>query len=229
MTRSARPSATKPVPGTPTPPVRVLVFARDPVPGQVKTRLIPELGAAGACALYRLLLDHVVNEARRAEVGAVELWWDRAPSAAARSRWNPDGPLRIQAGADLGARMDAALTATLAAGALPILVGSDLPGLTLQHCRDAARALRAGADAVLAPALDGGYGLVGLARPWPRGFEAMPWGTDRIMALTRQRAVAGGLQLKELAPVWDVDDAADLARLDAAPDFRDWRRRVTAA
>lgn len=208
--------------------VRVLVFARDPQPGRVKTRLVPELGAEGACALYRMLLDHVLGTVRRADVGVVELWWDQAPSAAAQQRWNPDAPVRVQADGDLGARMRGALESTLAAGALPILVGSDLPGLTMEHCRDAAAALREGADAVFSPALDGGYGLVGLGRPWPQGFDAMPWGTDAVMAATRARAAADGLRIRELAPVWDVDDAADLARLDHTPGFADWRGRLTA-
>lgn len=210
-------------------PVRILVFARVPEPGRVKTRLIPALGAEGACALYRMLLDHALSEAQAADIGAVELWWDRAPPSLVRDRWNTDAPARVQEGADLGARMHTALESTLAANAVPILVGSDLPGLTRQHCRDAAAALRAGADAVFAPALDGGYGLVGLTHPWPQGFDAIPWGTDQVMTRTRARAAADDLAVRELAPLWDVDDGTDLARLDAMPGFANWRQHLTPA
>jgi rSAM/selenodomain-associated transferase 1 len=205
-------------------PVRILVFARDPVPGRVKTRLIPELGARGACALYLELLDLVLARVGAADVQRVELWSDRAPVGDALARRSPGVPVRIQEGVDLGARMAHALEATLADGALPILVGSDLPGLTAQHCRQAAACLRGGKHAVFAPAEDGGYGLVGLARPWARAFEGIPWGGPEVMAQTRARAAADGIELVELASVWDIDDPEDLPRLDALPEFPDWRR-----
>ncbi|HSG89651.1 MAG TPA: TIGR04282 family arsenosugar biosynthesis glycosyltransferase [Pseudomonadales bacterium] len=208
-------------------PVRILVFARDPVPGRVKTRLIPELGAQGACALYLMLLDAVLAEVRGADAQVVELWADRVPASPALPGRSPDLPVRVQEGRDLGARMAHALETTLADGALPILVGSDLPGLTAAHCRQAAACLRAGADAVFAPAEDGGYGLVGLSRPWAGAFDAMPWGGPEVMARTRARAVRDRVDLVALEPVWDVDEPADLPRLDALPRFRDWRRRST--
>lgn len=200
-------------------PVRVQVFARDPEPGRTKTRLIPVLGAEGACRCYLCLLDATLASVRGAGFEALELWSDRPPrSTALAERADALGAtLRVQSGADLGARMAAALEDALAAGTRPVLVGSDLPGLTPEHLRDAAAALEGGADAVFAPAEDGGYGLVGLARPWPELFRDVPWGTDAVMAETRARAAGGALV--ELAPLWDIDEPEDLARLAERPGF----------
>ncbi|MEE4302315.1 MAG: TIGR04282 family arsenosugar biosynthesis glycosyltransferase [Pseudomonadales bacterium] len=200
-------------------PVRVQVFARDPAPGRTKTRLIPALGAEGACRCYLCLLDATLACVRSAGFETLELWSDRPPEGPAlRARADALGAaLHVQAGDDLGARMAAALEHALAAGALPVLVGSDLPGLTPVHLRAAAAALEGGAEAVFAPAEDGGYGLVGLARPWPELFEGVPWGTDAVMAETRARAAGRGLV--ELEPLWDVDEPADLARLAGRPGF----------
>jgi rSAM/selenodomain-associated transferase 1 len=201
--------------------VRLLVFAREPEPGRVKTRLIPALGAQGAATLYAALLDRVLSVAAASAVGALELWADRAPAGAGlRARSEALGiELRVQSGGDIGVRMDDALTRVLAEGACPVLVGSDLPGLTVEHFRSAAAAFEAGAEAVFAPADDGGYGLVGLARPRPSLFAAMRWSTADVMAETARRLDANAVPWRRIAPVWDVDDPADLPRLATLPDF----------
>lgn len=200
-------------------PVRVQVFARDPEPGRTKTRLVPALGAEGACRCYLCLLDATLASVRSAGLESFELWSDRPPQAAALGeRASALGArLRVQEGADLGVRMARALEDALAEDALPLLVGSDLPGLTAAHLHAAAAALHDGAEAVFAPAEDGGYGLVGLTRPWPELFRDIPWGTDAVMAATRARAA--GRRLVELEPLWDVDEPADLARLEGRPGF----------
>jgi hypothetical protein len=94
-----------------------------------------------------------------------------------------------------------------------VLIGADCPSLAPQDLRDAACALAEGADAVIAPAEDGGYGLVAARRPLPVLFRDMPWSTPWIASLTRERAAAAGLRLAELRPVWDVDTPADYHRL----------------
>jgi rSAM/selenodomain-associated transferase 1 len=204
-------------------PVRVQVFARDPEPGRTKTRLIPALGADGACRCYLCLLDATLACVAAAAPDELELWSDRPPrSPLLRARARARGArVRVQAGADLGERMAGALEDALAAGALPLLVGSDLPGLRPAHLRAGAAALRAGADAVFAPAEDGGYGLVGLSRPWRALFRDVPWGTDAVMAVARARAAGG--RLVELDPLWDLDEPADLERVAGLPGFEDCR------
>ncbi|MEE2890514.1 MAG: TIGR04282 family arsenosugar biosynthesis glycosyltransferase [Pseudomonadota bacterium] len=193
--------------------VRVQVFARDPVPGQTKTRLIPALGAAGACDCYRCLLGAMLERVHEAGVGEIELWADQPPTTdeLAGLADGVGASLRVQRGKDLGARMAHALEDALADGALPVLVGSDVMGLQSRHVQDAAARLRGGAVAVFAPAEDGGYGLVGLSAPWRALFEDVPWGTSEVLAITRKRTIGRGVAW--LDAVWDVDGPADLARL----------------
>jgi rSAM/selenodomain-associated transferase 1 len=206
-------------------PLRVQVYARDPEPGRTKTRLVPALGAEGACRCYLCLLDTTLSRVAAAAPDEIELWADREPrqdELRVRAR-ALSARLRVQAGAELGDRMAASLEDGLADGVLPVLVGSDLPGLTAAHLLDAAAALRDGADAVFAPAEDGGYGLVGLSRPAPELFRDVPWGTAEVMTVTRRRGA--GLRVVELAPVWDVDNPGDLPRLEGRAGFEACRPR----
>lgn len=211
-----------------TTPVHVLVFGRSPVAGRAKTRLIPALGAAAAARIYGLLLRHALATAMAARLDAVELWVDGEPVAEEVHAIASDAgaAVRLQQGVDLGARMHHALTTILAAGALPLLMGSDVPALTPAMLRQGAAWLQAGKDLVVAPAEDGGYGLIGISRPLPELFQAMSWGGPQVWAETRLRSESLGLSLGELDTVWDVDVPEDLDRLDALPALRDWRRRI---
>jgi len=102
----------------------------------------------------------------------------------------------------------------LAAFAGPTLViGTDCPALTSGHLRTAAEALRQ-ADVVLIPAADGGYGLIGARKAHPELFDDIVWSTDTVLAETRRRVAARGLKAIALAPLWDVDTEADLARME---------------
>src|SRR5260370_344736 len=127
--------------------------------------------------------------------------WQRFPIKLAR-----------QPGGDLGARMHAALDAACPA----IVIGTDCPTLEPKHLRGSADALRDGADAVVIPAEDGGYVLIGLRQPRPGLFADMPWGTATVMAETPRRAAQLVLAVRELAPPWDLDVADDLERLREA-------------
>jgi glycosyltransferase A (GT-A) superfamily protein (DUF2064 family) len=175
---------------------RVLVFAREARPGRVKTRLIPLLGAHGAARLHARLVTRALATARAARLGEVQLW-----------------STRRQRGADLGARMHHAFERSLRRAPRVILMGADAPALRPAHLRVAARWLAGGADAVFAPAEDGGYALVALRRVSPRLFEGIEWGGPRVMARTRARLAALGWRWRELPEVWDVDRPEDVARL----------------
>lgn len=175
---------------------RVLVFAREPRAGRVKTRLIPLLGAEGAARLHARLLRRALATARAARLGGVELWG-----------------LRRQRGADLGLRMEHALRRALRRAPRVVLMGADAPALRPAHLRRAARWLAGGADAVLAPAEDGGYALIALRRVSPRLFQGIGWGGPQVMAQTRARLGALGWRARELPEVWDVDRPEDVARL----------------
>lgn len=193
----------------------VVVFARAPVPGAVKTRLIPALGAEGAAALSRVLTLRSIEAALAAGIGRVELWC--APDAshpffAECARRYPI-LLATQGEGDLGARMLGAFSALLAANARVLLIGSDIPPLTPQYLRDADAALEAGADAVFGPAEDGGYVLIGLLRVAPELFDGIAWGGDEVWRRTRDRLEALAWRYRTLPALWDVDRPQDLSRL----------------
>ncbi|MBE0627616.1 MAG: TIGR04282 family arsenosugar biosynthesis glycosyltransferase [Burkholderiales bacterium] len=193
-----------------------MVFAKAPTPGRVKTRLIPALGAKGAAALQRRLIERTLGTAEEARPGTLELWCAPGPDdpffAACALRHGIS--LRTQCDGDLGVRMALALESALAAGSPGILIGCDCPAFTAAYLREAAAALADGNDAVLGPAEDGGYVLIGLARPAPAQFFAgMPWGTAAVMQETRVRLMRGNMRWRELAPLWDLDRPEDLQRL----------------
>jgi rSAM/selenodomain-associated transferase 1 len=143
----------------------LIVFAKAPVAGRAKTRLIPALGAEGAAALAARLLDHALQQAADAGLDSLELCvapdatHPRLQAAAARH----GAALTLQGEGDLGARMQRALSRRLALHERVLLIGTDAPSLDANVLRAAAAAL-GGHDAVFVPALDGGYALVGLAR-----------------------------------------------------------------
>jgi rSAM/selenodomain-associated transferase 2/rSAM/selenodomain-associated transferase 1 len=197
------------------PPV-LLVFAKAPIAGAVKTRLVPTIGEQAAAAVHEELVERTLTTAiaaRRAGVVVdVEMWCapDAAHPAFLRWRERYGVALRTQSGADLGARMRHALDAALRAGRAAILVGCDCPVLDVDTLAQAVRAL-ADHDAVVAPAEDGGYVLIGLARTVD-AFSGIEWGKPGVMAATRARLAALRATWRELPLLWDVDEARDLSR-----------------
>jgi len=200
--------------------VSIAILAKAPVPGSVKTRLIPTIGAHAAAVLQERLTERVVATALAANVGPVTLWCapDSTHSAFLKLVTRSRITLRPQPEGDLGARM---LAATAAAGGPVLVVGTDCPALTDVHLRSAASALREGADIILIPAEDGGYVLIGLRSAQPTVFSGIPWGTNTVLAETRSRVIASQLVLAERPPLWDVDTETDLARLEREyPELR---------
>lgn len=199
---------------------RLAIFARAPVPGRAKTRLIPALGPEGAARLHAWLVERTVEMAAGCPCEAVTLWCtpDTEHPLFQRLHALHAVELRVQRGGDLGERMHATLEAELEEGAA-ILIGTDCPGLTAEIVSRAAETLHAGDDAVFVPALDGGYALVGVGRRERRRhlFEGVPWGTAEVMAETRARLRALGWRWRELEPLGDVDRPEDLVRLLTPP------------
>jgi rSAM/selenodomain-associated transferase 1 len=191
-----------------------LVFAKAPRAGEVKTRLIPLLGAGGAAALHRQLVHRTLATACDAGLSAVEL--HAAPDVhdddlrACALRFGV--ALLPQRGADLGERLRHAFDDGLARHGRVLVIGTDCPVLTAQHLRDAAAALEHGNDAVLIPAEDGGYALIGLTRCDDRLFEDVPWGGDQVLAVTRERLRALKWRWQELETLWDIDRPEDYRR-----------------
>ncbi len=200
-------------------PSRVLVLAKAPRPGTVKTRLIPMLGAQGAADLHARLVEHTLTTASRAARGAVELHGAPADDDFFRLCAARYGVMLVeQRGADLGQRMYAALEHAFHTTGChsAVLIGSDSPALTPQHLRLALRALDEGHDAVFSPAEDGGYVLIGVRHLEARLFEGIAWSTHEVMQQTRSRLRALGWRAAELETLWDVDRPDDYTRLAAS-------------
>jgi uncharacterized protein len=192
-------------------PVRIVIFAKAPRPGFAKTRLIPALGAEGAAALAARLLAHTMEQALTAMLARVELCMTPAPDDPAWSCIGlPAGVIcTAQGEGDLGARMARASRRVIATGESILLIGTDCPDLTADRLREAAAGL-AHADAVMVPAIDGGYTLLGLSRFDSSIFEGIAWSTDSVASETRHRITALGWRLQEGAPLHDIDGARDL-------------------
>lgn len=193
----------------------VIVFARAPLPGRTKTRLIPVLGAAGAARLQLRLIGRALETAQRAGAGRVELHGAGVRGSArlrALARRHAVC-LEPQASGDLGRRMALAIERGLRRARRVVLIGSDCPALRAADLRRAASRLAAGCDAVFAPAEDGGYPLVAMRRASPRVFASIEWGGAEVMRATRERLAALGWRWSELGRVWDVDRPEDYRRL----------------
>lgn len=196
----------------------LLVFAKEPRAGEVKTRLCPPLTPEQAAELYACMLDDVL-EASAAEakaLGLAPLLLVAPASACGRLAVRAPGwRVLAQRGPDLGARMERAAADAAALGHAPLLLrGSDTPALEPAVLREGLEAL-AEVDLALSPAPDGGYGLVALRRAAP-GLFSHPMSTPRVLDDTLARARALGLRARLLAPSFDLDVAADLALLERA-------------
>ncbi len=193
---------------------RILVFAKAPAPGRVKTRLIPALGAAGAARLARSLLSYTLDAALAAAVGPVELCASPAFGEPDWAGWSlPPGVIASGQGeGDLGARMARAARRTLDRGERALLIGTDCPALSARRLREAAAALE-GRDAVLYPAADGGYTLLGLGAFHAGVFDGIPWSTAQVAGLTLARMAALHWRVAVGAELHDVDEPADLVHL----------------
>lgn len=182
--------------------MRISLFTRWPEPGLAKTRLIAALGAAGAADLHRRLTEATVATARAAGI-RLEVRSTGAPPGQFRDWLGNDLSVIDQGAGDLGARL------ARAAQDVPLLLlGADIPGLQPGHLVAAAAAL-ARNRAVIGPAIDGGYWLLGLAVPMPQLFSGVNWGSGSVLATTLARLPAGTPQLETLS---DLDTPADLAR-----------------
>ncbi|MCY4349317.1 MAG: TIGR04282 family arsenosugar biosynthesis glycosyltransferase [Thiotrichales bacterium] len=198
---------------------RVVVMARAPVPGETKRRLIPAIGGERAAALHRAMIRCAVETALAAGTGPVELWCtpDTGHAYFRGLRDRTGVALHAQVGADLGQRMHDAIAARPGA---TLVIGTDCPFLQPDDLVRAASALRSAiADVVIVPALDGGYVLVAVGRPRPELFTRVDWGTERVLAQTRECARTARLRVLELEARRDIDRPEDL---DALAGILDW-------
>jgi rSAM/selenodomain-associated transferase 2/rSAM/selenodomain-associated transferase 1 len=191
----------------------LVLFARFPEPGKVKTRLIPSLGAESAAREHRLMVEHALTQARiwrELSPGRVYLAGDVGKRSHWRAWLGKDFIFLAQAGRDLGEKMAQAAARAFQGGARRVVViGSDCPGLKPSHLQKAFKALETH-DLVLGPAADGGYYLLGLRSPAGNLFAQVDWGTHRVFSQTQQNARAQHWSVAKLETLSDVDTPQDL-------------------
>lgn len=192
----------------------LMIFCKAPVPGQVKTRLMPELTPEQAAELHIELSTKTLQRATQSHLCPVQLWCTPTTDHGFFTASAATYPitLRQQQGTDLGERMHRAFCSALAGYSHAVLMGCDCPSLTEQDLEQALTALNQENEVVLAPAEDGGYVLIGLNRPRPELFDNMPWGTELVLEQTRNRIERYKFRCHELSEQWDLDTAEDLER-----------------
>lgn len=218
-----------PHPGAKPAPVndRVILFTRYPEPGRSKTRLIPALGPVGAAELHKELAEKTATTLRQmARVGlTVEIHVTGAPIAMFRTWLGDAFEYRLQSEGDLGRRLSNSFEAAFADGCGKVVaVGADSPDLTVELIQEALRSLDQ-SDAVIGPAHDGGYYLIGMRVFMPAVFEAIPWGTERVLQATLERLggrdeTRADRSVVTLAVLHDIDRPEDLEHVRGRGDVR---------
>lgn len=195
----------------------IQLFAKAPVPGQVKTRLVPLLGEEAAAELHRELLAATVETLCGMAGCRVQLWCAPDISHPFFQGLASERGLSLheQQGAGLGERMAHGARGGLAASGRVILVGADCPELSGPYLQDALDRLDRGADVVIGPAEDGGYVLLGMRRFSPGLFSGISWGGPRVLEQTRSALEGLAWRWEELESLWDLDRPEDLARYQA--------------
>ena len=190
----------------------IIIFAKAPVPAEVKTRMCPPLTPDEAASLHGSLVMDTVERTR--SLRGFDRFLACLPgkdhpffqTLAARHRLH----LHDQAGANLGQRMNHALTTVLNRGySSAVLVGTDVPDLSAQTYTHAQKALQSH-DVVFGPTKDGGYYLVGIKKPAPELFATIPWSTDHVLTQSRTQAQRLGLTVALLDMKRDIDTMDDL-------------------
>jgi rSAM/selenodomain-associated transferase 1 len=200
----------------------LIVFVKAPIPGAVKTRLLPALSAEEACRLYQCLARDTLEAVKRLRAVRIALAYAgnrRFPDCSWLSR---EAPMFRQRGDELGKRLIQAFRWAFQRKARRVVVvGSDAPDLSSSWIRLAFQHLRR-CDVVVGPTSDGGYQLIGLAQPHPELFVGMPWSSDRLLRQTLDRSRRLRLTVRCLEPISDLDTPQDLRRY---VEQGGWRRR----
>ena len=197
------------------PNTKVIVFAKEPLAGQVKTRLLTQLSAERALALHIAMLKWVCGQIRRSQLCPIALYVTSNPQHKAFLSLCNKKDIYTQSGDDLGAKMANAAEQCLLQPDVDkvLLVGADCPAIDGNYIHQAIAALDAGNQVVIGPASDGGYVLLGLQSVYSELFENINWGSDKVLSQTTAGLAATGRAYHLLPTLWDVDRPEDLSRL----------------
>ncbi|UTW45553.1 TIGR04282 family arsenosugar biosynthesis glycosyltransferase [bacterium SCSIO 12696] len=202
------------------PNYRIIQYAKAPQTGKVKTRLQPVLGEQGCLQLHCRLVEHCFQRVHNAAVAPHRFSIAGSDDNFFQSIVTSSN-IEYQQGADLGERMQRTAEKALASVKGVLIIGSDCPFFDRNYLASACEALEQGNDCVLGPANDGGYVLIGLRRVDAKLFCNMPWGTEQVLALTRERLQALQWRYRELPALADIDRPDDLVHLSRV--FPDWQ------
>lgn len=194
----------------------ILVFAKAPVAGRVKTRLRSLMTPEDILSLYKNMVLHTLKIATQSGTGSVELWCTPSIDHPFFQQCAEifKIPLFCQVEGDLGGRMAHAFNNAFQRGtSFACLIGTDCPMLTPEDLREAKESLIHGYQVVLSPAEDGGYVLIGLCQSHLYLFEGISWGSSSVLIETRERIRKLGWRWKELSYKWDIDRPEDVERL----------------
>ena len=206
--------------------IDILLFARLPVLGKVKTRLRDALPETKILALYEAMFKRVASLLDESKLAQVQLWLDTDSASANEFVLDLSESFKMneQVGRDLGEKMNFAINESLASknSKCALLIGSDCPAITYDYLNKALRLLSGGTELVLGPAEDGGYVLIGVNKSYPELFQGIKWGGDEVLEKTIQKAKNIGVDYVCLESLWDVDRPDDLGRLSELEPNLDW-------
>lgn len=193
------------------PDSRIIVFCKAPVSGQVKTRLAKNIGESAAALVHQHLAQHCLRTVTNAQIAPVELWC--TPNTHHDFFQQCDAKfgvvLKEQKGEELGERMDYAFSRTLPKVKNAVIIGTDCPAITSAYLSAAFLSME-NDNAVIGPAEDGGYVLLGLTKHQPEIFKDISWGTSGVFSATMSRLDG---RVEKLPTLWDVDYLDDLMRM----------------
>jgi len=195
---------------------KIIVFSKAPIAGEVKTRMIPKLGAAGASELHHRLLQHTLQMCHQADIATIDLYCSPNTEHPIFQQLQQQYALNLhpQQGENLGQRMYHAMAMALQTSSRIILIGSDCPWLTAEHLQTAFDALNSPIQLAIAPAVDGGYVLIAANAICPEIFQNIQWSTSRVYPQTQDAIKHIGWQYNELTTLYDLDTADDLKQLN---------------
>lgn len=190
----------------------LIVFAREPLPGEVKTRLAAAIGKQAAVELYKTMLETVLKSTRQLSNIETTVFWSCKNESLPQLAREYHCTSRLQCSGDLGQRMYAAFEDMFAHGCeLCCIIGSDAPDLPCEYILNAYKLLSAQqTDVVFGPSTDGGYYLLGMKELRPQLFMNIHWSTANVLRQSLTVAQASGLTTA-LLPEWqDIDTLDDL-------------------
>jgi rSAM/selenodomain-associated transferase 1 len=212
---------------------RLIVFAKAPLPGTVKSRLLPLLDAETIANLYEQLILRCLRTAVEAGVGPVDLWCTPSTEHPLFLDCSEEYQIELhqQTEGDIGKRMGHAFYETLKRSNSALLMGTDCPSLTCADLKEARKKLLQGVQAVISPTEDGGYALLGLSQYEPGIFEGISWGTRTVLEETRERLGRLEWHWYELPERWDVDRPEDVRRLmsEGYPELEGIRSQLSTS